>query len=364
MSRWVLFLAPVFLCLAVSDATGQPAVRRLTTIESLRQFPGYYHTQNVLVRGEFTEVGGRPMLTADGDSMPVVLGDVRTASGLVEVRGQMLDVGRLEPRDPRLARYEGARDPENWPKPGEELVLTVTAVASVETAVTASVRALSLEPWKFEGQPVTVIGQFRGRNLFGDQPGTPAKSRYDFVLRTTEGAIWVTGLRPRGRGFDLDVDTRADTNQWVQVTGTVKRERTLVTIEATAIAAAQPPAIQTAASDETPAVPLRPAEVVFSSPTEGETAVPLGTVIRLQFSRGLDPASVEGNIRVRVGSADPAAPPPSVQTTYDPGNRAVSIRFSQPVQSFSNVLVETLPGLKAFDGADVTPWKLSFSFGS
>ena len=177
--------------------------------------------------------------------------------------------------------------------------------------------------------------------------------------------MFATGLRPRGRGFDLDVDTRADTSRWVQVTGTVKRERTLVTIEATAIAAAQPPAAQTAAeSDDTPAVPIRPAEVVFSSPTEGETGVPVGTVVRLQFSRGLDPASIEGNIRVRVAGADPSLPPPAVQTTYDPANRAVSIRFGQPPEPFSTVTVETLPALKAFDGAEVTVWNLTFSYGS
>ena len=31
--------------------------RRLTTVDALRQFPGYFHLQNVLVRGEFAETG-------------------------------------------------------------------------------------------------------------------------------------------------------------------------------------------------------------------------------------------------------------------------------------------------------------------
>ena len=39
------------------------------------------------------------------------------------------------------------------------------------------------------------------RNLFGDQPSAPGKSRYDFVLRSADAAVWVTDLRPRGRGF-------------------------------------------------------------------------------------------------------------------------------------------------------------------
>ena len=69
-------------------------------------------------------------------------------------------------------------------------------------------QAVALEPWKFEGTPVTLTGNFRGRNLYGDQPGAPGLGKFDFVLRGTEGAVWVTGQQPRGRGFDLDVNRR------------------------------------------------------------------------------------------------------------------------------------------------------------
>ena len=130
-------------------------------------------------------------------------------------------------------------------------------------------RALALEPWRFDGQTVTVIGNFRGRNLFGDLPDAPGKSRYDFVLRGAEGAVWVTGLRPRGRGFDLDVDRRVDTNRWLEVTGTVVHDRGLVRIEGTRIAAAT----RTDRSARrwprraAPAAPPPPLEVVFFSPT-------------------------------------------------------------------------------------------------
>ena len=68
---------------------------------------------------------------------------------------------------------------------------------------------------------MTVTGNFRGRNLFGDTPAAPGDGRYDFVLRGAEGAIWVTGIRPRGRNFDLDLDRRIDTDKWVEVTGVV-----------------------------------------------------------------------------------------------------------------------------------------------
>jgi hypothetical protein len=351
---------------AASLAVAQAPVRRLTTVESLRQHAAFFNLQNVLLRGQFVENGQRIMLRADDRDIDVMLGETRTTEGLVEVRAQFLDVGRLEPSDPRLAGYAAGRDPERWPKPGEELVLNVSGVTSVDTATTPSVRALALEPWKFDGQVVTISGQFRGRNLFGDVPGVPAKSKYDFVMRSADAAVWVTGLRPKGKGFDLDVDARVDTGSWVQVTGLVKRERSLVTVQATAIALAQPPAVQTASDEPAqPTTPLQPGEVVFSSPVDQETDVAVGSAVRLQFSRGIDPASITGNIRVQYADAGPEGVPPmpAFETAYDVATRAVQIRFAKPLERFRTLKVETLAGLKTFDGAPVTPWTLTFSLG-
>ena len=349
-----------------AEARQGAAGRRLTTLDALRQFPGYFHLQNVLLRGEFAEDGTQVTFRAADQEMRVMLGEgVSTASGPVEVRGHLIDVGRLEPTDPRLGKYPGARDTERWPKPGEELILNVTNVSAAQPATTATVRALALEPWRYEGQTVTLVGQFRGRNLMGDLPAAPAKSRYDFVLRSADGAVWVTNLRPRGRGFELSVDARVDTGRWVQVTGTVARQRGLVTIEGTTFAAAEPPAVTPAAEEEpsSPPVPVLPLEVVFSSPTADETEVPATTVIRIQFSRGVDPASIAGQIRLSYLGADPMAMPIEFAHTYDAANRAIQIRLAQPLERFRTVRVELLEGLKAFDGAPFKPWTLTFSVG-
>jgi hypothetical protein len=309
--------------------------------------------------------------------MRVVLADgVSTTDGPVEVRGQLIDVGRLEPGDARAGREPradappapGALDTERWPRPGEELFLRLTRVSEAQPTPTsaASIRALAIEPWRFEGQTVTITGNFRGRNLFGDLPDAPGRSRYDFVLRGAEGAVWVTGLRPRGRGFELDVNRRVDSGRWVEVTGTVGRDRGLVLVEGTAIAIVEPPEITEAVEEpEAPAVPLTPVEVVFSSPTEGEIEVPRNGPIRIQFSRGLDEATLPGNIRVSyVGAAPPAnAAPPGFMLSYDGGTRAVEIRFEEAMAPFRTVRVEVLEGLKGFDGAPVTPFTLTFSSG-
>jgi hypothetical protein len=299
---------------------------------------------------------------------------VSASSGPVEIRATMIDVGRLEPGDPRVSPFVGGRgalaggekalDAERWPRPGEELVLQVTTVTSAQPATTATIRALALEPWRFEGQRVTLVGQFRGRNLLGDLPASPAKGRYDFVLRSADGAVWVTGLRPRARNFELSVDARVDTGRWVQVTGAVARERGLVTIVGTTFAQAAAPELPPAVEEPSaPAIPLLPVEVVFSSPTSDEIDVPPTTRVRVQFSRGLNPATLAGQIRVSYLGAAPGSPPLEFAPAYDAASRAVEIKFAQPLEPLRTIRVEFLDGVKGFDGAPLTPWTLTFSVG-
>ena len=362
-------LVAVLLVLAVpGNATSQGAVRRPATVELLHQYARYFHLQNVLLHGEFVERGARVVLRGGERDIVVLLNRETTVSGSVEVRGHLLDVGRLEPGDPRLAIDDRTRDVTAWPRPGEELLLVVTDIADTPLATTPSVRGLALQPWRFEGQEVTVVGQFRGRNLFADLPSAPGKSRYDFVLRSAGAAVWVTDLRPRGEGFDLSVDARVDTGQWLEVSGTVSQDRGLVTISGSAVAAATAPEAPTTQDEASaPAPPLDPAEVVFSSPSEGESGVPVAASVRIQFSRGLDPDTIPGQIRVSyVGAVPPGAPPsvpPEFQQAYNAGTRAIAITFTQPLDRFRTVQVELLEGIRTFDGAPVRPWTLTFAAG-
>jgi hypothetical protein len=350
---------------ATVSAPAQTASRRLTTIDALKQYPGFFHLQNVLLRGEIEDATAKLQLKADDQTIRVVLDEgVSTKKGAVEVRGVLVDVGRLEPGDPRVGTFVEGRDADRWPRPGEELFVRVSAVVEVPpSATTASVRAIALEPWKFDTQKVTVVGNFRGRNLFGDLPGAPGKSRYDFVLRGVEGAIWVTNLRPRGSGFELDVNRRVDSDRWVEVTGTIVRERGLVSIDATRLTLAKAPQTTEApAESAAPPVQLDPVQVVFSSPTDGETEVATTGAIRIQFSRGLNESSLTGRLRVSYVGA-PADSILKFQPAYDGANRALVLKMTQPFEAFRTVKVEILDGITAFDGAPVTPWSLTFSVG-
>jgi hypothetical protein len=357
-------LLAAFIGLVAASAEPQPAARRLTTVDALRQFPGFYHLQNVLIRGEFVAEGNRTVLRADDRDVRVVFDTGASASaGRVDARGLFIDVGRLEPGDPRVGTYAEGRDADKWPRPGEELLLRVGSVTEAPPAGPASVRSLAIEPWRYDGEVVTIVGNFRGRNLFGDLPGSPGKSPYDFVLRNTDGAVWITELRPRGQGFDLDVNRRVDTDRWLEVTGTVMRERGLVRLKAARMALAKPAPTPADAVEEPapPPVPLLPVEIVFNAPGDGETDVVATAPIRIQFSRGLNQASLDSRIRLSYVGATATDIP--FKVSYDAGNRAITITAAQPLEAFRTVRVEILEGVTGFDGAPVKPWQMTFSVG-
>lgn len=351
--------AAAAVVLMVASASAQPPPRRPTTIAALRQFPGFFHLQNVVLRGEFAEQNGRILLESeDGNIRAIPEEGVRLPSGVVEVRAHVIDVGRLEPGDPRVPETDG-RDSSRWPRPGEELFVRVSGAAAVADPASPSVRVLAMEPWRYTGQAVTVTGNFRGRNLFGDLPGAPGRDRYDFVIRGAEGAVWVSGMRPRGRDFDLDIDRRVDSAQWLEVTGTVAYEQGLVRIDATALAAVKPPStIRAAEEPGGPPPALPPVEVVFSSPTPEEADVSADTPVRIQFSRGIDSKTIAGAIRVVYAGTDETAP--AFETAYDAATRAVTVRFAAPLQAGRQVQVEVGEQLKAFDGGAAQPWTLTF----
>ena len=111
-----------------------------------------------------------------------------------------------------------------------------------------SIRAIVLNPSRYVDQKVSVTGQFSGRNLLGEMPDAPAKSRYDFVLRSTDAAVWIANMRPKlkdvnGKDLELGLDARIDTGRWLTLRGTVQQVRGLLVLDADAgsLALAKPP---------------------------------------------------------------------------------------------------------------------------
>ena len=76
-------------------ASAQSSSRHLTTIDALRRFSGYFHLQNVVLRGELVESGRRVSLRGGDSEMQVILNDVNPMDGPVEVRGQPVSYTHL-----------------------------------------------------------------------------------------------------------------------------------------------------------------------------------------------------------------------------------------------------------------------------
>lgn len=369
--RWPRAAAALLVLLAAAGVTAQPSTRRATNLAAVLNYPAFYQRRPVILVGTVTlRDNGQLQISDETGSLQVVFKGT-APDGPAEVRGEFWDIGRMNPDDPRLAVVDVRAfkiDPEGpWPRPGQVMVVVASAVVPVTAPSLPSIRSMVLFPAQYRDQKITVVGQFAGRNLLGDLPDAPARSRYDFVLRSADAAIWVSNLRPRGRDFELTLDARIDTGRWLEVTGTLQQGRGLQWLdgEAGSLKLAKPPADQPEpTSVRVPAAP--PPEVIFSAPTEGETEVGLGTTIRIQFSRDLNPATLKGRVRVeyaRPGAVGPGTPVTDFTTEYRGAARVLEIKFTRPFDPLGLVRVSFAEGVLGTDEQPLTPWTLSFGLG-
>ena len=159
-------------------------------------------------------------MSDDGGSIRLIFKG-NAPDGLDEVRGEFWDIGRMKPDDSSLSAYDLRTtfhfDPDGavaapWRSDGHH---RQRAVAPAALPALPTIRAIVLNPSRYLDQKVTITGQYSGRNLLGDLPDAPAKSRYDFVLRSADAAIWVSNMRPKmrdanGKEFELALDSRID----------------------------------------------------------------------------------------------------------------------------------------------------------
>ena len=374
------------LSLALAAASGPPLVttasaalqpirastastRKVATVTALTRFPFFFHTQPVRVRGMASEKNGLFELEREGAHvwlLPGSSGKMPDPGKEAEVTGTYVDVGRLDRTDTRVTVDLGGLSQRvlnrEWPAPGELLVVIVDNAVAAEPMDAPSVRHVALDPARYLDAEVTVVGRFRGKNLYGDLPEAPGRSRWDFVLQSADASIWVTGRRPKGDGFDLNADNRVDTGRWLEVAGVVKEERGMAILEATAIRQGRPPAESAPEAVVKVPIAIPPPEVVFSAPTQGETDVEGRTKVRIQFSRDLREESIKGGIGVTyVGLA---VPPPAFTVHYDAGRRVIELDFAERLSPFANVQVVLKDSILGTDGQALKPYTLAFTVGS
>jgi hypothetical protein len=364
----------IAIVLVVANLTlgAQPAPRRATTAAALVAYPGFFQGQTVVVRGTLATRDRAVLISAGSDkAIPLVFRGTSPADGPVELRATFWDVGRLQRDDPRLPGLGLDRLlPNNgggeWPRPGEVNALVVTDASPVKRdPAPPTLRMLALAPEDYVGQRVTITGQFRGRNLYGDLPQSPGVTQWDFVLHSGEAALWVTGQRPRGKGFNLDLDARVDTGHWLQVAGAVRQGRGLVWIEATQVTPGQADLDFHIEAPPPPIVGPAP-DVIFSDPENSENEVPLKKAIRLQFSRDINPESLKGNVHWHYAAPDSGEelPQAKLSVRYEALTRSVEIKIdTDDLSRYKNVAVELTDGITATDGAKLKPWAITFTFG-
>jgi hypothetical protein len=379
-------LALIGLCLfAPVAATSQPPGRLATTADALRASPVFFHGKQVAILG--TAVGdARDLSRIEPFGSTPAPGGAATSSRPIyaywrerpsrsdgEIRGEVWDLGRLTEGDSRFSSYDFRPLLETvtngrWPGRDQVFVILNATMRQAVMPSSPSLRAIALSPEKYENRSVTISGRFRGRNLYADLPAAlPSSTKWDFVLQSSDAAVWVTGIRPKGRGFDLDPGARMDTGRWVEVTAMVRREGSRVWLEANEIGLSSEPEA-TPVEISVPSTPKEPPPtVIFSAPVPDEDEVEPGSSVRIQFSRDMDARSFKDRVRIAYrqpaqGGAAPA--PPVFVANYNVGNRSLVIKFQKPLERFQQVTVELAEGVTAIDGQPLAPWNLTFTTGS
>jgi hypothetical protein len=346
------------------DAWMQSTQPVATSLVTLQRYPTFFHNRTVTLIGSPKEVNGIWRLPLDASRTLVLIPrEGQPPSRPIELRGVLFDVGQMSPDDTRLSA-SGVRtvveslSPDRWPARNTLFALTAATWIDPAPLSPVSVRAVVLNPDTFDRKSVTLRGRFRAQNLYGDLPAWPRQSQWDFVLQAADASIWVTGLRPRSRGLDLDPTTRRGAGTWLEATGIVRFEDGLARLEASAIAPSTPDADEPAPVTAPPPS-LPPPAVIFSMPLNGESDVDPGTIVRVQFSRDMRDASFEGAVKVTYGSGV-ADPVPPFALKYLPDTRAIEIRFKTPLVAGAAVTISVGPPAAGRDGTPLTPASITF----
>ena len=366
--------------LLAGNGVAQTTARLATTVDAVLANPVFFHGRQIAVRAATVQdraltrvIAGDPAsATAAPPLHPLfVFWRQAPSRGDGEIRGEFWDLGRLQKDDSRFTNYDfgpvlEAANGGRWPGRDEVFVLLGASVVAVTESTTPTLRDIALTPARFADRGVTITGRFRGRNLFGDIAAALNRSRWDFVLQSADAALWVSGVRPRGNGFELDPGAKVDTGRWLEVSGTVRRENSVVWIEGESLRLTKAPSGSDAEPAPTPVIVEAPPTVIFTAPLADETDVGTSTSVRLQFSRDMDGRTFRGRVRVSY-VATPAATPgaaPAVTAAYQEGNRALEIKFATPLERFQTVRVDLLEGIAAMGGQPFAPWSMTFSTGA
>jgi hypothetical protein len=333
------------------------------TIEDLVRNPMNYERQAVHTKGRLG-IGngmGRNYVLSDnfGSTVRVVaVNDVAEAwdreamdylGGEVEVTG-LFHQGSSGGADPSQSgplinfwRYLGPPRKHQGPIQSENVTL--------EQLVT--------RPGSADRKTVKIVGKFRGKNLFGDLPAKSEQNSSDWVIKDDVFAVWITGKKPKGQGWDLDSSLKRDTGHWIEVVGKPETRNGVTYIHALQVELTSAPRPVADAAPPPPPKPRppKPPVVVFALPLDGEADLPPDSRFVVQFSKDMDEATFQGRVVLRyAGPVRPGDRPlDGVRLHYDGGRRALLVDPGDVLRAGRQIELLLLPGITDIEGLTLVP---------
>jgi Big-like domain-containing protein len=271
------------------------------------------------------------------------LGRQTQITGLV----QELSGGLGNPNQPRIAItfWQFMGPPEEVKGPLKFVAVTLESLVS--------------RPGKVDGQTVRVVGKFRGRNLYGDLPARSERASGDWVIKDDLYAVWVSGRKPKGSGWELDASLKRDTGKWIEVIGKPETRNGVTYVRAVQVRITDPPrpTADAAPPPPPPERPKVPPVVVFALPLDGEGEVPSDSRFVVQFNKDMDEATFKGHVMLRYSG--PTLPGDrqfdGIKLTYDQGRRALTVDPGDVLRPGRQIELMLLPGIADIDGLTLVP---------
>ena len=354
---------------AIRDALGRTPVPATLIREALygstweaspaeiAEAPAELEGQAVRVRGRFEaaaanaparlvdESGAAVFVTADAEIARLVAVESKGWPGhVIEVTGVVRRDATSPAPSPRYAVSFWDFDASGLPI-GPSIAAEATSVKLPE---------LIANPDAVKGRLVRVVGQFRGRNLYGDLPAPSFRHRLDWVLKDERTAVWVTGRAPSGRDFKLDPDAQDDSRTWLEVVGRAVLRDGQVVVRADKVAlvpapsAARVKAVRIVAGSGV--LPV----VVFALPLDGDRIRSDARFV-IQFNKYMDDDSFAGHIVLRYADSPAPGGFATMKLAYDDGKRALVVDPGVALEAGRRIECLLLPGIVDADGLPLVP---------
>jgi hypothetical protein len=146
---------------------------------------------------------------------------------------------------------------------------------------------------------------------------------------------------------------KRDTGKWLQVTGRVRVNGGVVTLQALDVVLSKPPATNPQAQAQAPPPrPKKPPVVVFGLPLDGERDIPPDTVFQVQFSKDMEESSFKDRVLFRyAGRPQPGDNSlDALRVSYDGGLRTLRVDPGDLLRPGRVVELILLPGIVDLDG--------------